>query len=88
MTSLLAGLARDGRKTLIMAVHKVDLALRHFPYLRARSVYSTEHGAKVRTLRSSALKPFISNSRKLDGWMSALSLVVASFALAGSVHRH
>jgi phosphonate transport system ATP-binding protein len=31
MTSLLTGLARDGRKTLIMAVHKVDLALRHFP---------------------------------------------------------
>jgi phosphonate transport system ATP-binding protein len=31
MTSLLAGLAHDGRKTLIMAVHKVDLALRHFP---------------------------------------------------------
>ena len=31
MTSLLAGLARDGRKTLIMAVHRVELALRHFP---------------------------------------------------------
>jgi phosphonate transport system ATP-binding protein len=31
MTSMLAGLARDGRKTLIMAVHKVDLATRHFP---------------------------------------------------------
>jgi phosphonate transport system ATP-binding protein len=31
MTSLLAGLARDGQKTLIMAVHKVDLALRYFP---------------------------------------------------------
>jgi len=31
MTSLLAGLARDGRKTLIMAVHKVELALEHFP---------------------------------------------------------
>lgn len=31
MTSLLAGLASDGRKTLIMAVHKVELALRHFP---------------------------------------------------------
>ena len=31
MTSLLTRLARDGRKTLIMAVHKVDLALRHFP---------------------------------------------------------
>jgi phosphonate transport system ATP-binding protein len=31
MTSLLAGLARDGRKTLIMAVHRVDLALRYFP---------------------------------------------------------
>ncbi len=31
MTSLLAGLAHDRRKTLIMAVHRVDLALRHFP---------------------------------------------------------
>ncbi|MGD1022597.1 MAG: ATP-binding cassette domain-containing protein [Candidatus Sulfotelmatobacter sp.] len=31
MTSLLAGLARDSRKTLIMAVHKVDLATRYFP---------------------------------------------------------
>jgi len=31
VTSLLARLARDGRKTLIMAVHKVDLATRHFP---------------------------------------------------------
>jgi len=30
MTSLLAGLARNGHKTLIMAVHKVDLATRHF----------------------------------------------------------
>ena len=31
MTSLLAGLAADRRKTLIMAIHRVDLALRHFP---------------------------------------------------------
>ena len=31
MTSLLAGLARNGRKTLVMAVHRVDLAVRHFP---------------------------------------------------------
>jgi len=31
MTSLLSGLARDTRKTLIMAVHKVDLATGHFP---------------------------------------------------------
>ena len=31
MISLLARLARDGKKTLIMAVHKVDLATRHFP---------------------------------------------------------
>jgi len=31
ITSLLVGLASDGKKTLIMAVHKVDLALRHFP---------------------------------------------------------
>lgn len=31
ITSLLVGLARDGNKTLIMAVHKINLALRHFP---------------------------------------------------------
>lgn len=31
MTSLLARLTRDGRKTLIMAVHRVELATRHFP---------------------------------------------------------
>ena len=31
MTSLLTRLAVDHRKTLIMAVHKVDLALQHFP---------------------------------------------------------
>lgn len=31
ITSLLAGLARDGKKTLIMAVHKVDLAMQYFP---------------------------------------------------------
>lgn len=31
ITSLLVGLARDGNKTLIMAVHRVDLALGHFP---------------------------------------------------------
>jgi phosphonate transport system ATP-binding protein len=31
ITSLLVELARDGKKTLIMAVHKVELAMRHFP---------------------------------------------------------
>lgn len=31
LTSLLAELARDGHRTLIMALHRVDLALRHFP---------------------------------------------------------
>jgi phosphonate transport system ATP-binding protein len=31
ITSLLVGLAREGKKTLIMAVHGVDVALRHFP---------------------------------------------------------
>jgi phosphonate transport system ATP-binding protein len=29
--SLLVRLARDGKKTLVMAVHKIDLALEHFP---------------------------------------------------------
>jgi phosphonate transport system ATP-binding protein len=31
ITTLLAGIAREDKKTLIMAVHKVDLALRYFP---------------------------------------------------------
>lgn len=31
ITSLLAELARSGKRTLIMAVHKVDLATRYFP---------------------------------------------------------
>ena len=31
ITSLLVGLARDGKKSLIMAVHRVDLALQLFP---------------------------------------------------------
>lgn len=31
ITSLLVGLARDGKKSLVMAVHRVDLALQHFP---------------------------------------------------------
>ena len=31
IASLLVQLARDGKKTLIMALHKVDLALQHFP---------------------------------------------------------
>lgn len=31
ITSLLVGLASDRKKTLIMAVHRVELALRHFP---------------------------------------------------------
>ena len=31
ITALLVGIAREGKKTLIMAVHKVELALRHFP---------------------------------------------------------
>jgi phosphonate transport system permease protein len=64
----------------IMLLTVTDAASR---YLRARSVSLTGCGNKVRTLRSSGLKLFISNSRKLVGWMSALSLVVASFALAG-----
>ena len=31
ITALLTRLATDGRRTLIMAVHRVDLALQHFP---------------------------------------------------------
>jgi phosphonate transport system ATP-binding protein len=52
MTSLLAGLARDGRKTLIMAVHKVDLALRHFPYLRRVPSTVLSMGPKLELLGS------------------------------------
>jgi phosphonate transport system ATP-binding protein len=51
MTSLLAGLARDGRKTLIMAVHKVDLATRLFPRviaLRAGGLFFDVPASEVR----------------------------------------
>jgi len=52
VTSLLAGLARDGHKTLIMAVHKVDLALHHFPRIvgiRAGSLSFDAPPSKVHT---------------------------------------
>ena len=58
MTSLLAGLARDGRKTLIMAVHKVELALEHFPRvvgLRAGSLSFDVSPAEVQQDLLSAL---------------------------------
>ena len=58
MTSLLAGLARDGRKTLIMAVHKVDLALQHFP--------------RVVGLRSGCLSFDVPPSEVQGGLLSAL----------------
>jgi phosphonate transport system permease protein len=53
-------------------------------YLRTHAVTSTERGHEVRAAgRLPALKPFVRNSRRLVGWISALSLVVTSFALAG-----
>ena len=53
-------------------------------YLRTRSVKRTEHVREVKSqAMSSALKPFISNARRLVGWMLLLFLGVASFALSG-----
>lgn len=53
-------------------------------YLRTRSVKRTEHVREVKSqAMSSALNPFIAKSRRLVGWMFVLSLVTASFALAG-----
>jgi phosphonate transport system ATP-binding protein len=52
MTSLLVGLARDGRKTLIMAVHKVELATQHFARvvgLRAGGLYFDVPPTEVRS---------------------------------------
>ena len=53
-------------------------------YLRARSVQSSARLHEVNAQgKSPALKPFVSNSRRLVLGMLALPLVVASFALAG-----
>lgn len=53
-------------------------------YLRARSVKRTEGVREVKAQgKLSALEPFISNWLRLVLWMSAFSLLVASFALAG-----
>jgi phosphonate transport system permease protein len=65
----------------IMLLTVTDAASR---YLRARSFKSAEPVPEVRAQgRSSALKPFMSNSRRLVVGMLVLFLVVASFALAG-----
>jgi len=53
-------------------------------YLRARSVQSSARLHEVNAQsKSLALKPFVSNSRRLVLGMLALPLAVASFALAG-----
>src|SRR5712692_7243313 len=53
-------------------------------YLRARFVNSAERVREVKAQgKASALMPFLSNSRRLVLTALALSLVVASFALAG-----
>jgi phosphonate transport system ATP-binding protein len=65
MTTLLGGLARDGRRTLIMAVHKVELATRHFGRvvgLRGGGLSfdvpsSGVHGELLSTLYSRESKP-------------------------------
>jgi len=55
-------------------------------YLRARPVHSPEHWGTTNH-SSSALKQFRSNPGRLLGWVSALSLAIASFALAGFTPR-
>jgi phosphonate transport system ATP-binding protein len=71
ITSLLAGLAREGKKTLIMAVHKVDLALRHFPRavgLRAGNVsFDVPSGEVDEDLLGTLYSRDNSSARKADG---------------------
>ena len=64
----------------IMLLTVTDAASR---YLRARSVTRTDMREVKAPGRSSAVSPFMSNLRRPVVWMSVLSLVVASFALAG-----
>ena len=71
ITSLLAGLARDGKKTLIMAVHRVDLALRHFPRalgLRAGNVsFDVPSGEVDEDLLGTLFSREKISARKADG---------------------
>jgi phosphonate transport system ATP-binding protein len=64
MTSLLGGLARDGQKTLIMAVHKVDLALRHFPRIVGLRDGTLSFDVPASEVRSELLETLYSRNGK------------------------
>ncbi len=64
----------------IMLLTVTDAASR---YLRARSVNRATSARKLRAEGRSSLTLLTSKSRRLVAWMAALSLIVASFALAG-----
>jgi len=64
----------------IMLLTVTDAASR---YLRARSVSRATSAEEMRAEGKSTLKLLTNKSRKLVVWMAVLSLMVASFALAG-----
>ena len=64
----------------IMLLTVTDAASR---YLRARSVSRATSAREMRADGRSSLKLLTNKSRKLVAWMAVLSLMVASFALAG-----
>lgn len=67
ITSLLLGLARDGKKTLIMAVHKVDLALRHFPRVVGLRAGGLSFDVPAREVQADLLDAFYSQDNSSVG---------------------
>lgn len=67
MTSLLSGLVRDTRKTLIMAVHKVDLATRHFPRVVGLRAGGLSFDVPPSEVRGELLNTLYARNGKLTG---------------------
>jgi phosphonate transport system ATP-binding protein len=67
MTSLLSRLARDGRKTLIMAVHKVDLATRYFPRVLGLRAGGLSFDVPRSELQSELLNTLYARDSKTSG---------------------
>jgi phosphonate transport system ATP-binding protein len=67
ITSLLVGLARDGKKTLIMAVHRVDLALRNFPRAVGLRAGGLSFDLPASDVRSELLGRLYSHDRRSGG---------------------